>query len=113
MDIDQRSTTIGGRGPRIILLGDGSEAVNNSDQQWTEGLDDSEESFDASDVTEREDTPAPEPVRTSDKDTSRNTEEEQKSDQATDNREQQSASNDSVQKSTSDTAAPEKSLNTS
>ena len=113
MDIDQRSTTIGGRGPRIILLGDGSEAVSNSDQQWTEGLDDSEESFDASDVTEREDTPAPEPARTSDTDSSKNTEEEQKSDQATDDKKQQSPAGDPAQKSTSDSTAPEKNLNSS
>ena len=113
MDIDQRSTTIGGRGPRIILLGDGSEAVSNSDQQWTEGLDDSEENFDASDVNEREDTPAPEPTRTSDADMSRNTEEEQKSDQATDDKKQQSPLNDPAQKSASDSAALEKNPNPS
>ena len=63
MDIDQRTTTVGGRGSRVILLGDGSETNNDSHQRWSEGMDDSEESFDASDVTEREDTPAPEPAQ--------------------------------------------------
>ena len=84
MDIDQRSTTIGGRGPRIILLGDGSEAANSSDQQWIDELDGSDESFDTSEVTEREDTPAPEPAQTSDTSKPTSSEEEQQSNQSSD-----------------------------
>ena len=100
MDIDQRSTTIGGRGSRIILLGDGSEAVNNSDQQWVDEMDGSEDSFDASDITEREDTPAPEPAQTSvtSKPTSR--EEEQQTNHSTDDKKQQSPSEKSTSQST-------------
>jgi protein phosphatase PTC2/3 len=92
LDLDNRSRGFGGKNGRIILLGDGTEVLTESDD--TEMFDHSEEDKDTenqvskgtpptTDVesmrSEREGTPAPQPLQRTESPSSTQTEESEKS----------------------------------
>lgn len=63
LDMDQRTRGIGGRSGRIILLGDGTEVLTDSDETEMFDHDDEEQAHPSDETadsrTKREDTPAP------------------------------------------------------
>ena len=73
--MDQRTRGLGGRGGRIILLGDGHEPVMDTDEHEIMDHEDEEEDFESNAVSssgstsggdsrsQREGTPGPEPAR--------------------------------------------------
>lgn len=71
MDTDQRTRGIGGRSGRIILLGDGTEVVTDSDDMFDHDEEDKDldsqvskggpQSEEARSRSEREETPGPQP----------------------------------------------------
>lgn len=71
MDLDQRTRGIGGRSGRIILLGDGTEVLTDSDE--TDMFDHEEEDKDLDSQVpkggrgDREETPGPEPQQSNDR----------------------------------------------